>query len=84
MREIKFEMDIAVKRVNILKDKRIIFKVNTGRNNFISFPGKITQIYPSVFVILDDAGQAHTFSYNDVITKSVRFYPLKPPTAEAV
>ena len=77
MREIKYEMSVAVKRVNILKGRKIVFKINTGRNNFISVIGRITQVYPSVFVISDDEGQTRTFSYNDVVMKSIRFFPLR-------
>ena len=83
MREVKHEMNNAVRRVQILKDRKIIFKINTGRNNFLTFEGKITQVYPSVFVIKDDSGNTRTFSYNDVITKCVRFYPLKNEEAQA-
>lgn len=74
MREIKIELDEAKERVRRLKDMEIRIKVNRGRNKLTNYVGKISEIYPAVFVFVTGKEKL-SFSYSDVLTKNVRFYP---------
>lgn len=78
MREIKHEMQQAKKRVELLMGRSIKLKINKGRNKFITFNGEIETMYPSVFVIKSyEDNVKYTYSYTDVLTKCVRFFPLE-------
>lgn len=69
-------LDWAKKRVQTLAGRNIILKVNKGRNKFITFNGMIESVYPSVFTVkTDDDTQVKSYSYSDVLTKTVRFFP---------
>ena len=35
-------------------NKSVEFKVNLGRNKFVSFMGKITNVYPALFTIMPE------------------------------
>lgn len=77
MREIIYEMELSKKRVLLLKDKKIGFKVNKGRNKFITFDGYIDKLYPSIFTvktIIDGKEIILSFSYSDVLTKNIMFF----------
>lgn len=68
----------AKKRVILLAGRNILIKVNKGRNKFIQFDGVIENVYPSIFTIkasIDDEDKIMSYSYNDILTKVVRFYP---------
>lgn len=76
MREIKHELELAKKRVNLLKGKEIFIKVNKGRNKYVSFGGHIESVYPSIFTVkCEDGAALQSFSYNDILTKNILFYP---------
>lgn len=48
-------------------NKSVEFKVNLGRNKFVSFIGKITNVYPALFTILPEGeykGKT-SFSYSE-------------------
>lgn len=77
MREIKFGMDIAKKRVNLLAGKEIIILVNRGRNKMQKIIGSIDQIHESIFTVKEKEGKISSFSYNDILTKHVMFLPLE-------
>lgn len=69
-------LDWAKKRVQTLAGRNIILKVNKGRNKFITFNGMIESVYPSVFTVkTEDDTQVKSYSYSDVLTKTVRFFP---------
>lgn len=69
-------LDWAKKRVQTLAGRNIILKVNKGRNKFITFNGMIESVYPSVFTVkTEDDTQIKSYSYSDVLTKTVRFFP---------
>lgn len=82
MREIKLELENAKKRVKLLQNKDIMIRINKGRNKFVNINGKITDIYPSIFVIQSsDDNKLYTHSYNDILIKTVQFFksiPVKP------
>ena len=74
------EIDKAKMRVEWFKDKEVLFKVNIGRNRFISFLGIIDQIHPSVFTIKAKSNnqiRVMSYTYADVMTKVIRFYEPK-------
>lgn len=78
MREGKCEIEVAKSRVKLLAGQNIVFKVNKGRNKFVRFNGSIENIYPSIFTVnavIDDEIKLLSYSYNDVLTKAVRFFP---------
>lgn len=71
------EIDKAKMKVEWFKDKEILFKVNIGRNRFVSFLGTIDQIHPSVFTIKSKSNnqtRIMSYTYADVMTKVIRFY----------
>ncbi|QRN85219.1 Veg family protein [Clostridia bacterium] len=62
-----------------LKDNigsEVVIRANTGRKRIVEKSGIIEQTYPNVFVVLldasrDEAGRRMSFSYIDVLTKTV-------------
>lgn len=76
MREIRLELEGAKQRVKILQNHELRIKINKGRNKFITLKGRITDIYPSIFVIHDDDdNKEYTYSYNDILIKTIQFFP---------
>lgn len=75
MREIKFCMDAAKTRVNRLAGESITVVVNRGRNKREKINGIIDEIHDSIFTVKDCEGKVRSFSYNDILTKSVLFFP---------
>lgn len=79
-------IDWAKRRVQTLIGHNITLKVNKGRNRYITFNGKITNAYPAIFTVStveNDEQKVVSYSYNDVLTKTVRFYSPAPDTANA-
>jgi uncharacterized protein Veg len=76
MRESKFQLSDTIKRIEMLRGISILLKINKGRNRFVTFTGKIKDLYPSVFTFEcpDDDVPLQTFSYSDVLTKNVRIF----------
>ena len=58
-----------------LVGKDIVFYVNKGRKKFVSFDGKVTAIYPSVFTISapQELEKERSFSYTEVLCGNVKF-----------
>ena len=50
--------------------KKVIAKVNMGRNKYETFEGIIDTVYPFLFVLKNDK-EIKTFSYADILTKDV-------------
>ena len=48
-------------------------KVNLGRNKFVSYTGKVTNIYPALFTVLPygDYDGKTSFSYSEVMCGAV-------------
>ena len=65
-------MNIDRVRSNIskLKGKKVILKINIGRNRYESVIGIVQDIYPYLFT-LKSGNDIKTFSYVDVLTKNV-------------
>lgn len=74
-------IDWAKRRVQTLIGHNITLKVNKGRNRYITFNGRITNAYPAIFTVStieNDKQKVVSYSYNDVLTKTVRFYSPAP------
>lgn len=76
MREIVYGLEQAKKRAERLKGIAVRIKINKGRNKFIERYGEIADTHPAVFTFLSD-GETLTFSYSDLLTKSVKIFPQK-------
>lgn len=76
MREVGQNLDTVKERVKKLQGIEVKLLINRGRNRFISFDGSIEDIYPNVFTVKSEDAESKlmTFSYNDVMTKNIRFY----------
>ena len=69
-------LDYVRKSINSLIGIRFRFKYIGFRNQIDEFFGYIDKTYPYIFTIIDDSGFLRSFSYNDVIVKSIRIYNL--------
>lgn len=47
-------------------------KYNLGRNKFEEYDGVIKKIYNNVFLIENDSKEIKSFSYSDIITKTIK------------
>lgn len=75
MREIKYGLDAAKRRVGLLAGRDIVLVVNRGRNKIEKLYGHIDEVHDSIFTVKEKEGKISSFSYSDVLTKSVRFFP---------
>ncbi len=74
------KLDIAKKRVELLRGRMIKIKVNIGRNRFTYYDGTIDQLHPNVFTVktqLYGTERTLSFTYVDVLSKIVKFYPIE-------
>lgn len=76
MRDIGQNLDTTKKRVLALKGISVQIEVNEGRNKISSYCGNVENVYPSVFTFKTLNGALKTFSYNDVLTKGVKFFKV--------
>ena len=75
---IKNSKNVANTKDKILKyfNKSVEFKVNLGRNKFVNFMGKITNVYPALFTILPEESDYKgktSFSYSEFMCGIVDF-----------
>ena len=52
--------------------KFIKIQYSLGRNKYEKYSGKITQLFPNVFLFEEENGNVKCFSYSDIITKTIR------------
>lgn len=67
---------LITKVKDMLKDyigKEVKIKYNLGRNKFEENKVIITKLYDYIFLV-DDNGITKSFSYSDVITKTIKIY----------
>lgn len=50
----------------------ISIKCNLGRNKYENYKGKIIKIYKNIFLVEDKNKDIKSFSYNDVIMKTIK------------
>ncbi|MGI6702374.1 MAG: Veg family protein [Christensenellales bacterium] len=76
MRNASRGLDSVKKQILEIKDKDVIFRLNKGRNKFITLKGRVNNTYPSIFTILtktDDGMDIISCSYSDVLTGNIKF-----------
>jgi uncharacterized protein Veg len=76
MRNASRGIDTVKQQIIDLKDKDAIFRLNKGRNKFITLKGKINNTYPSIFTILtktEDGMDIISCTYSDVLTGNIKF-----------
>lgn len=62
-----FNINMTKDKIKSYFDKEVKVKVNLGRNKFVSYIGKVTNIYPALFTItpLDKYNGKTAFSYSE-------------------
>lgn len=71
-------LDMSKKRAELLQGLDVRLEVNEGRNRFVSYAGKIKDLYPYVFTFeafLYGELRLLSFSYVDLMTKRIKIYP---------
>lgn len=64
-----------IEEIKRYKGKVMRFKYNGARNQIEEFKGTIEEMYNSVFIIrLDDKKTLKSFTYSDVINKSLQIF----------
>jgi uncharacterized protein Veg len=65
-------MNLITVKENVEKNlgKKVIAKVNIGRNRYEIFEGIVETVYPFLFVLKND-NEIKTFSYADILTRNV-------------
>ncbi|MBQ7104694.1 MAG: Veg family protein [Bacilli bacterium] len=59
-------------QIELLKNKKIHFKVNGSRNQIEEFDGIITETYNYIFIIeIDNLKIKKSFSYSDVLINNI-------------
>lgn len=67
-------MNLSIVKDNIeshLGDS-ILIKCNLGRNKYENYKGKIIKIYKNIFLVEDKNKDIKSFSYNDIIMKTIK------------
>ncbi len=75
MREIVHGLQNAKRRVSLLAGREVTLVVNRGRNKIEKLHGRICDVYDGIFTLRETQGKVNSFSYNDVLTGSIRFFP---------
>lgn len=52
--------------------KKVSIRYSLGRNKYEKYHGKITKLFPNVFLFEEETGVTKCFSYSDILTKTVR------------
>ena len=66
-------IEVVKKQISEIKDRDVIFRINKGRNRFITLKGKVNNTYPSIFTILTKTEDIISCSYSDVLTGNIKF-----------
>lgn len=60
--------------------KNVLVKLNLGRNKYVTFPAKLSGIYPSIFTVEPDdknfLGKT-SYSYSEILCGKVSITPQK-------
>ena len=66
---------IVMDKIISIKGRKIHFKYSGSRNQIEEFDGIIENTYNSIFTIkITDCKSIKSFTYNDVINKSLQFF----------
>lgn len=80
MRQIKTVGDSCKKQVERIKNVKLKFTVNKGRNKYVSFYGAVENTYPNIFTVRSEyEGELKTFSYSDILTGNIMICPPENP-----
>lgn len=79
MKEVKYSIDDAKNRLNLLKGTDVLLRVNLGRNKIIEYNGKVENLYASVFTVKSIENSVRTYSYSDVLTGNIKFFRPQSP-----
>lgn len=52
--------------------KKVRIHYNLGRNKSEKYTGKITKLFPNLFLFEDETGIVKCFSYSDILTKTIK------------
>ena len=70
--------------IKVIKDlvksnfnKNLLFRYNGTRNHTEVFQGRITEIYPSIFIITLKDEKIKSFSYNDLLVSNLEIINQK-------
>ncbi len=81
MLDILDKVSCNLKQIKVLlenyKNKPLIIIYNLGRNKKETFNAKIENIYNYVFTIKTDNNIIKSFTYSDIITKTIKIYYKK-------
>lgn len=62
-----------IEKLNCHLGHDVIIKYNLGRNKYEKYKVKIKKLYSNIFLVeLKEDKQIKSFSYNDVITKTIK------------
>lgn len=67
-------IDNVKKQVLEMVNKEMNFIYYGSRNQKDEFRGKVTKIYPAIFLIELEDGQKRTYSYNDLLIGNLKFF----------
>lgn len=61
------------KQLNEYLGERVTIRYNLGRNKYEQYQVKIKELYNNIFLVQTDIdNQIKSFSYNDIITKTIK------------
>lgn len=70
--------NITIKKIlKHYQGKKVIIKYNLGRNKIEEFEGKILNLYNYLFTVETKKQQIQSFTYTDIITKTIKIYTKK-------
>lgn len=72
-------MTIDKIKTNITKDKgkKVKIKINGSRNKKEEYNGIIEEVYNCIFTVKDEKKKLKSFSYSDILTKTVEIFVQK-------
>ena len=64
--------EIVKKKLNDYIGKKAIIKYHLGRNKYEDYEVVIKELYNKIFVVEEKSNNRLSFSYSDVITKTIK------------
>ena len=65
-------IDMIKSELNDHLGKEIYIKYNLGRNKFEKYNVILKELYDYIFLVENDKGMIKSFTYSDVITKTIK------------
>ncbi len=60
------------KKLHPYLEKNVYIQYNLGRNKYETYTGKIIKLFPNIFLFEEENGFVKSFSYSDIVTKTIR------------